>query len=127
MIERNKDPSLQEVKSHLENSFSEFKKSLTQIEIAKGESNDPLGSWIFSHGAFTNGGFSIADCYFQQNINTVIYIHIAPQELLQIKNANKGNLVITGHIASDSIGINPLLDELEKVGCEITAVGGLIR
>ena len=86
-----------------------------------------IGDWIFSHGALTNGGYAIANAYFDQKVNTVIYIHIAPGELVQIKNANKGQLVITGHIASDSIGINPLLNELEKIGCSITTAGGLIR
>jgi hypothetical protein len=119
--------TLADLQHHLTTSFVEFQKSKTKIEIAHGNKEDPLGDWIFSHGALTNGGFAIANAYFDQKVDTVIYIHIAPAELLQIKNANKGNLVITGHIASDSVGINPLLDELEKVGCEITAVGGLIR
>jgi hypothetical protein len=124
---KNETPSLFEVKSHLESSFSEFKKSLTQIEIAKGDENDFLGNWIFSHGAFTNGGFTIADCYFQHDINTVIYIHIAPAELFQVLNLDYGQLLITGHLAADSIGINPFLDRLEEKDIQITAIGGLIR
>jgi hypothetical protein len=119
--------TLADLQHHLTTNFVEFQKSKTKIEIANGSKEDPLGDWIFSHGALTNGGFAIANAYFDQKVDTVIYIHIAPGELLQIKNANKGNLVISGHIASDSVGINPLLDELEKMGCEITAVGGLIR
>ena len=127
LIVSNETPSLFEVKSHLENSFSEFKKAKTQIEIAKGENNDLLGNWIFSHGAFTNGGYAIADCYFQHNIDTVIYIHIAPSELFQVLDLNYGQLIITGHLVSDSIGINPFLDRLEENNIQITAIGGLIR
>ena len=122
-----KNPFLSEVKTHLETSFLEFKKARTKIEIAKGKKSDPLGNWIFSHGAFTNGGFDIADCYFQHGVDTVIYIHITPPELFQILNLDYGQLLITGHLASDSIGINPFLDRLEEKGIQITAIGGLIR
>jgi len=35
--------------------------------------------------------------------------------------------VIAGHISSDSLGVNLLLDELEKKGIEIIPCSGLIR
>ena len=37
------------------------------------------------------------------------------------------NIVIAGHMASDSLGMNLWLDELEKRGIEIVPCGGLIR
>jgi hypothetical protein len=37
-----------------------------------------------------------------------------------------GNLVVTGHMASDSIGINVFLDELQRLGLTITRAGGII-
>ena len=37
------------------------------------------------------------------------------------------NVVIAGHIASDSIGINLFLDRLEKRGLTIKTCSGLIR
>jgi hypothetical protein len=37
------------------------------------------------------------------------------------------NVVITGHMASDSLGMNLLLDEIEKQGIEIVPISGLIR
>ncbi|MHA2224032.1 MAG: Nif3-like dinuclear metal center hexameric protein [Candidatus Hodarchaeales archaeon] len=119
--------TLNEMIIHLESKFIEFQNAKTRIEIAKGDKDDLLGKWIFSHGAFTNGGIDIANCYFQNKINTVIYIHISPPELFQILRLEEGQLLITGHLASDSIGINPFLDHLEKEGFQITAVGGLIR
>ncbi len=118
---------MEELKHNLTNAFVEFRDGQTNIEIAIGDSDGLLGNWIFSHGALTNGGFAVAESYFEHGVDTVIYIHIAPGELAQIKKLNKGQLVITGHISSDSIGINPFLDELEKKGCHITSLGGLIR
>jgi hypothetical protein len=45
------------------------------------------------------------------------------------KNAEKAhiNVVVAGHISSDSVGMNIILDELEKKGVEIVAFGGLTR
>jgi methanogenic corrinoid protein MtbC1 len=45
------------------------------------------------------------------------------------KSAEKAhiNVVVAGHISSDSIGMNIILDELEKKGIEIVAFGGLTR
>jgi hypothetical protein len=37
------------------------------------------------------------------------------------------NVVIAGHISSDSLGMNLFLDELEKKGVEIVPCSGLIR
>ncbi|NHJ01720.1 MAG: hypothetical protein EAX86_06225 [Candidatus Heimdallarchaeota archaeon] len=120
-------PTLDDVIIHLESSIPEFSKAQTRIEIAKGSSSDQLGNWIFSHGAFTNGGFTIANLYYKYGLDTVIYIHITPADLFQILSIQKGQLLITGHLVSDSIGINPLLNELENRGIEITVLGGLLR
>ncbi|MHA2305030.1 MAG: Nif3-like dinuclear metal center hexameric protein [Candidatus Hodarchaeales archaeon] len=121
------DLTLKGVKNHLEDTFKEFQKAKTKIEVAKGNMDDLLGNWIFSHGALTNGGYALADCYYKNGVDTVIYIHIAPGELSQILKLDIGQLMIAGHLVSDSIGINPLLDRLEEQGVEITAIGGLIR
>ncbi len=127
IADNNYDITLLEVKAHLKESFKEFKIAQTDIEILKGDEKDLLGKWIFSHGAFTNGGYDIANCYYKYGLDTVIYIHIAPEELFKILKISKGNFVITGHIASDSIGINPFLNNLEAHGLEITSIGGLLR
>ncbi|MHA1969420.1 MAG: hypothetical protein ACW964_16680, partial [Candidatus Hodarchaeales archaeon] len=121
------DLTLKGVKNHLEDTFKEFQKAKTKIEVAKGNMDDLLGNWIFSHGALTNGGYALADCYYKNGVDTVIYIHIAPGELSQILKLDIGQLMIAGHLVSDSIGINPLLDRLEEQGVEVTAIGGLIR
>lgn len=121
------NPSLETMARFLEEMFPEFQAAKTDIEIVKGDSKGGLGKWVFSHGALTNGGFTIADLYFQNQVDTVIYIHIAPAELLRIIKLDYGQLIITGHLASDSIGINPFLDRLEDKGIEVTAIGGIIR
>jgi hypothetical protein len=45
----------------------------------------------------------------------VIYLHIDYNELLKLKNDKRcKNLIILGHLAGDSIGMNGICKELEK-------------
>jgi putative NIF3 family GTP cyclohydrolase 1 type 2 len=37
------------------------------------------------------------------------------------------NVVIAGHMSSDSLGMNLFLDELEKQGIKVVPISGLIR
>ncbi|MFX0065475.1 MAG: hypothetical protein ACFFC7_25160, partial [Candidatus Hermodarchaeota archaeon] len=127
LVEEKGNPVLGDLRPHLEKKFVEFKKAKTKVEIAKGAENDSLGNWVFSHGALTNGGFEIAECYYRHGVDTVLYIHINPSDLVKIRELGKGSLVVTGHIVSDSVGINPFLDRLEELGCELTVIGGQIR
>lgn len=125
--EEKEDAKLKAVGPYLERRFREFEKAHTKVEIAKGEANDRLGKFIFSHGALTNGGFELAEAYYRYGVDTVIYIHVSPADLNRISDLEKGHLIITGHIASDSVGINPFLDRLSAKNCKITPIGGLIR
>lgn len=59
-------------------------------------------------------------------IGTVIGMHISEEHKKQAEEANL-NVVIAGHISSDSLGINLFLDELEKQGIEIIPCSGLTR
>lgn len=103
--------------------LTEFKKAVTEIKIRLGKTENPAGKVVVSHGAGTNGGYEIAKTYFKHGIGTVVYIHISPTDLEKLKAENSGNLIVTGHIASDSVGINPLIRELEKRNISVTRIG----
>ncbi len=76
------------------------------------------------------GGTSGSDDIYEQlsraGVGTVLEMHM--QETTKEK-AEKFhlNIVITGHMASDSIGMNLVLDVMEKKGLVIVPAGGLIR
>lgn len=101
----------------------EFKNALTDIKIRLGKPENPCGKVVVSHGAGTNGGYEIAKTYFRHGVGTVVYIHISPVDLARLKADGVGNLVVTGHIASDSVGINPLIYKLEENGIAVTTIG----
>ena len=74
----------------------------------------------------TSGSKEIYEKMAQAGIGTIIGMHMGEEHR---KEAEKHhiNVVIAGHMASDSLGMNLFLDELEKKGMEIIPVSGLIR
>jgi putative NIF3 family GTP cyclohydrolase 1 type 2 len=105
--------------------FPEFRKAISKIEIRLGSPRSRAGKIAISHAAYTNRGYEIAKTYFQNGIGTLSYIHIAEPDLTRLANEASGNLIVLGHIASDWLGINALLRELEKNGVEPIATTDL--
>ncbi len=105
----------------------EFKKALTEIEIRLGAAENKAGKIVISHAAYTNGGYEIARSYFDHGVKTLAYIHIAESDLTRLRQEAHGNLLILGHIVSDSIGINPFIKELEERGVSVTRFGGVLE
>jgi hypothetical protein len=105
------------------NSLGEFRNAETAIKIRIGQPNNLAGSIVVSHGAGTNGGVDIARVYYKYGVDTLLYIHISPADLSILRSDIQGNLIITGHVASDSVGINPLIQELETRNIAVTRIG----
>ena len=110
--------------------LSEFRKALTEIVVRMGKKENPLGKWVVIHGAGTNGGHPVAKAAFDHGIDTVFYIHVDAGHLRRLREeyGREGdkNLVVTGHIASDSIGINVLVREMRKRGVSVDCFGGVL-
>jgi len=120
--------SVSELISHFQGSFGEFGNADTEIELRNGKLANPIGTVVMSHGAGTNGGYPVAKAYFDHGVDTVIYIHcrLADSKKLRNEFGDTKNLVITGHIVSDAIGINPYVDRLRELGIEVTTLSGII-
>jgi len=74
----------------------------------------------------TEGTPEIYEKLAQAGAGTVVGMHISEKHREEAEKANI-NVVIAGHISSDSLGVNLFLDELEKKGIEIIPCSGLIR
>lgn len=122
----NKEINLEELNNVL-NDIPEIKNAKTNSEIRIGSPLSKAGRVIFSHGRGTNGGVEVANAYYKAGFDTVIYIHISYGDYIKLKKENKGNLIITGHISSDSVGINPFIQALEEMGVEVDTTGGIIK
>ncbi len=62
----------------------------------------------------------------QAGIGTIIGMHISEEHKKEAEAANV-NVVIAGHMSSDSLGVNLFLDELTGKGVDIIPCSGLIR
>ncbi len=74
----------------------------------------------------TEGSPRLYEKMAQSGIGTVVGMHVSEEHKKEAEAAHL-NMVIAGHMSSDSIGMNLILDELEKKGVEIIACSGLIR
>ncbi len=74
----------------------------------------------------TEGSPKLYEKMAQAGIGTIIGMHISEEHKKEAEVAHL-NVVIAGHMSSDSLGVNLFLDELEKRGVEIISCSGLIR
>ncbi len=92
-----------------------------------GDASRPIGRVAVMHAGGTNGGASVANALFSAGIGTVIYIHIAGEETPKLLESDRGHLLITGHFASDALGINILMRRAsEHFGVQFVPMGGLL-
>ncbi len=78
---------------------------------------------------FTGGTSGSKDVYekmSQYGIGTIIGMHMSEEHRKEAEKYHI-NVIIAGHMSSDSLGMNLFLDELEKTGIEIVPTSGLIR
>jgi len=108
--------------------FGEFRNAETEIEVRVGRPENAIGKVVVSHGAGTNGGYPVAKAYFDHGVDTVIYIHCRPADTTRLidEYGETKTLIVTGHIASDAIGINPYVDRLREDGLDVTVFSGIV-
>lgn len=77
----------------------------------------------------TGGTTNSKDIYekiAQAGIGTIVGMHMSEENKKEAAKYHV-NVVIAGHMSSDSLGVNLLLDEIEKRGVEVKPFSGLIR
>jgi putative NIF3 family GTP cyclohydrolase 1 type 2 len=102
----------------------EFRYAATKVRIRFGSEKGKAGHWALVVAAGTNGGYHIAKAYFAHGVDTIIYLHIDYGDLNKMREEKlAGNLVVMGHLAGDSIGLNGLAERLEGAGVETFRMG----
>ena len=77
----------------------------------------------------TGGTSGSEDAYsklMQAGVGTLVVMHIGEKHRKEAEK-NHINVVIAGHMASDSLGMNLILDKLAEQGVEIIPAAGLLR
>lgn len=107
--------------------FDEGKKRKAGPKINLGSKKNRAGKVAVT--GFTGGTSGSKDIYekmSQSGIGTIVEMHMNEEHFKEAKKHHL-NVIISGHIASDSLGANLFLDELEKRGVEVIPFSGLIR
>ena len=59
-------------------------------------------------------------------VGTFVTMHATPEVIEGLRKHNKSNLIVAGHMASDSLGFNQILDAWEAKGLEIVRISGIV-
>lgn len=98
-------------------------------KILSGSENSRAGKVYVDMTGGTEGSKDIFEKQAAAGISTLIGMHYSEEALEKAKKANL-NVVVAGHIASDTLGLNLLLDQMEKESgerLEVVAVSGFER
>lgn len=128
-VKRKKPEYVEDVLEIL-NSISEYReaaKNNAGPKIFAGAPENRCGKIVVAE--FTGGTGLSKDIYekmAQAGIGTTIGMHM-DEEGRKEAEKNHVNVIIAGHMSSDSLGLNLFIDELEKKGVEIVPISGFIR
>ncbi len=129
LVEQKKPETISELMELLKE-VPEYKKAIEQgagPKIFVGSPENRCGKIALTEiTGGTEGSPKLFEKMAQAGIGTIIGMHISEQGKKQAEEANI-NVVIAGHMSSDSLGINLFIDELEKRGIEIIPCSGFIR
>jgi len=107
--------------------YQEAKRRGSGPMLFSGAPNNRAGKIIVSEFAGgTEGSKEIYPAMASVGVGTIISMHQSEEHRKAAEEAHI-NVVVAGHISSDSLGMNIFLDELEKRGIEIVPFGGLTR
>jgi len=119
------DTTVQEVVEALEG-IGEYKNSTRKPVIRVGSKESYAGKIYVLMAGLTGPGKKILKEYFEAGVGTLVMMHIPEKDAKELKEQNIGNVVIAGHMSSDSLGMNKLAKEWSKKGVETTMMSGVV-
>lgn len=107
--------------------YRQAQENMTGPRILLGSPKKQVGKILFEMTGGTEGSRDVFDKLYKAGVRTLISMHLSEAHLKKAREANL-NVVIAGHISSDVLGLNLLLDGIEKEEkLEITGCSGFKR
>lgn len=106
--------------------FAEAAKGKAGPLIVSGSGSKRTGRIIVGFTGGTNPSKELYVELAKAGVGTLVEMHL-PEEVVQELRTLHINVIDTGHMASDSLGANLYLDQLEKQGLQIIPASGLMR
>lgn len=94
--------------------------------IMVGSKDGRCGNVVFKMTGGTSGPKEMYQKLADAGVGTVVGMHFPESHYEEARKANV-NLIISGHMASDSLGINLISDVWEREGIGVIPCSGLIR
>jgi putative NIF3 family GTP cyclohydrolase 1 type 2 len=94
----------------------EYKKAAVDSagpRVILGNPKRPAGKIFVEMTGGTEGSIKVFDKIYKLGIRTLVSMHLSEEHFKKVKD-NSLNVVIAGHISSDTLGLNLLLDRVEK-------------
>ena len=92
-----------------------------------GEETDYAGKILVSMAGGLGRSPEAILTYFEEGIGTIVMMHCAEETLHKVARQNLGNIIVAGHMGSDSIGMNFILGKVEEQGVEVVRTSGLME
>ncbi|MFH1354603.1 MAG: NGG1p interacting factor NIF3 [Candidatus Omnitrophota bacterium] len=93
--------------------YKEATRNSSGPRIILGNPARALGKVLIEMTGGTEGPKDIYDKLYKEGVRTLLSMHLSEEHLRKVKDANL-NVIIAGHISSDTLGLNLLLDRIEK-------------
>ncbi|MFC1658820.1 NGG1p interacting factor NIF3, partial [Candidatus Omnitrophota bacterium] len=115
LLEKSKPARLRDILKILEvvPEYREAKKSRTGPQIISGSPDGYAGKIFVEMTGGTEGPQQVFDKLAKTGVKTLVSMHLSEQHLSKARQAGL-NVVIAGHISSDNLGLNLLLDGIER-------------
>jgi hypothetical protein len=105
----------------------EYAQAKTRPAVVVGDPAAPAGKVITAFAGGTNGGAAVVEAYWRHGAGTVMTLHMEVADILKLSQSDvKGTLVVAGHMACDSVGLNAFIRVLRANGLDLTPMGGIV-
>lgn len=94
--------------------------------ILAGKKENTAGKIYVDFTGGTSGATEMMQKLTDAGVSTIVCMHMGEKHLEAAKKAYL-NVILAGHMSSDSIGLNLFLDQIEKNGVQIIPVSGVLR
>lgn len=103
----------------------EYENAIAGPVIRVGGESDFAGKIAVLMAGGTNGGADVYKSYFDAGVGTIVCMHVPEDVKKAVEEQNIGNVIVAGHMASDSIGLNKIIEAWEKEGVEVIKMSGI--
>ncbi|MCL2571716.1 MAG: hypothetical protein FWE11_04875 [Defluviitaleaceae bacterium] len=106
--------------------IDEYKNSARKPVIRVGGKDSYAGKIYVLMSGLTGPGPEITKAYFEAGVGTLILMHIPEKDVKAVKEQKTGNVIVAGHMSSDSVGLNAIAKKWAESGIEVTMMSGIV-